>query len=112
MTNPLTNYLEQIKLRLSEATPGPWYINKSNKKKFSENPSDFTDKVAFDIRKRSDAILISSAPSDLDRLIRIVEVLSYEIKIARDGLAAKGMGNAALEEALVKSEAIAAEDDK
>lgn len=78
----LTGYLEQIKKRLSDAPAGPWHRNSPDGQEvFHGNPLDKSDEYSVcDCENPEAADLIASAPSDLAKLVRVVELL-------REGLA-------------------------
>jgi hypothetical protein len=92
--NPTDTFLKELKQRLERATPGPWSLNQEE-----GWPVAFaTGESAIDGKKyhvhtmpmsgseltgdaKTDAELIAHAPTDLKRLISMVELLIEEIKL-------------------------------
>lgn len=92
MTPAFTAYLTDIKQRRDKATPGPWTIyNSEQRSRFAENwreinpmvvvPSSFDRTVGEEREtycgvkiKGDDAAFIAHARTDVDRLLRIVEL--------------------------------------
>lgn len=79
----VTKYLDQIKKRLEAATPGPWHIGHVSQVGDGEESADIDGPNGEEIAhvfQRADQSLIASAPTDIYKLIRIVEVQQEALK--------------------------------
>lgn len=90
MTNSLTTYLTEIKQRLEKATPGPWIVQRCNDASLvteahgadvtgwlKDYPFAYIAKIGgwgYSLNYKNGE-LIANAPSDLARLVRVVECL-------------------------------------
>lgn len=80
--------IEQIKIRLAEATPGPWEIDGGDGICYLHGPRSVDDSfIRTDLRR--DAEFVASAPGDIAYLLAKVERLEAA-QIARAALVEQG----------------------
>ena len=68
----LNEFLTQVRQRLEKATPGPWEVDSVNEVTSSEG--DICWQMSMLNDKYENAQLIAHAPSDLAKLLKLVEI--------------------------------------
>jgi len=91
----MTTKLNEIRARLEAATPGPWYVSQGNHNLImAKVPNYYAYEVIADAAQRGDfyskadvnAALIAHAPTDIAKLLAVVEVLSAGLQDLRASL--------------------------
>lgn len=99
MTTPIDKLLQDVKKRLSKATPGPYSVHR-----FDNDGGDISYQIECESyeeddqivawtgeltnlkKARNNAELIANAPTDLQKLVEIVEALRAALVDTKDGL--------------------------